>query len=243
MLCTARVFTVLEPHLNLPGEAVDVAIEGSSLDQAADAVLDKARDEPGPVGVLAMSLGAIVAMAAVSKQPGAFAALALMSTSARAPRHDQQISWSALAQRVDGEFHQLAEEQADRLFAPGASRDLLNIGVQMAREIGPANLRRQLAVQRSRRDLLAELAHVEAPVLVVAGSRDQLCPLVRHQEIAGALPHAGLAVLDGLGHLMTLEDPKRTATVINTVVPTDALPNYPDRTRHRQLTSTQEEPT
>jgi pimeloyl-ACP methyl ester carboxylesterase len=44
------------------------------------------------------------------------------------------------------------------------------------------------------------------PVLVVWGREDTITPLAEGQHIAGLLPHAELAVLDGVGHIPHLED-------------------------------------
>jgi pimeloyl-ACP methyl ester carboxylesterase len=53
------------------------------------------------------------------------------------------------------------------------------------------------------------------PTLVLAGAADVLCPVDRHEEIAALVPGARLEVLDGVGHLVTVEAPARVAAALD----------------------------
>jgi 3-oxoadipate enol-lactonase len=53
------------------------------------------------------------------------------------------------------------------------------------------------------------LARIAAPTLVIAGAEDLATPPDRAEEIARRIPGARLAVLEGAGHLATLEQPER----------------------------------
>lgn len=217
MLCTAEIFTAMDPYLRLGGATVDARIQGRTLDEGAAWLLETARAQEGPVGIIGLSLGAIVAMAAATEDPDLFHSAVLISTNPRGPRPGQLRAWDSMAQRnTDGAFHTIASELASTLFAPArATGPLLHLGTAMAEQIGQRVFAEQLGVQRTRRDLRPELSRVGARTLVIAGSEDQLCNPAMHHDITAAMPHAELHVLTGAGHLMTLEDPASTANIIN----------------------------
>ncbi|MCB5292684.1 alpha/beta fold hydrolase [Arthrobacter sp. SO3] len=217
MLCTAGIFTAMDPYLNLGGTTRDVPIRGTTLDEASGHIVALAMDRPGPVGIIGLSLGAIIAMAAAVKDPGLFDTAILISTNPRGPRPEQIQAWDAMARRNRaGALHDIAAETAPALFAPDRrTGPLPGVGAAMANDIGRDAFADQLGIQRSRRDLRPELARVSARTLVLAGTEDQLCGLELHRDIAAALPNADLEVLAGAGHLMTLEDPASTANIIN----------------------------
>lgn len=48
---------------------------------------------------------------------------------------------------------------------------------------------------------------IAVPTLLIAGTRDQLIPLVQMQDMARTIPGAHLTVLDGAGHVLNLEQP------------------------------------
>ena len=60
----------------------------------------------------------------------------------------------------------------------------------------------------------AELAHIDAPTLVMSGDRDEITPLEQTLLLFGALPQAQLAILPGLGHGV----PKRRPKLFNALV-------------------------
>lgn len=217
MLCTAEVFTVLDPQLRLPGVVVDLAIQGTTLDEAAAHLLTHAKTVPGPVGVIGFSLGAIVVMAALAKEAEAFAAVILLSTNPQAPRRDQHTAWGRFRHMtLRGEFDEVATELAPLLFsAQHLTPTLVGRGLAMAHAVGTGRLLDQLAIQQSRRDLRAELHHCSAPTLVLAGSADRLCTVGAQDEIAEAMPQGELVVVEGYGHAMSMESPQLIADVLN----------------------------
>lgn len=222
MLCTDLIFRAMDQYL-VPGAAmVDVKVDGGSLTRAADAVLAEAARHPGPVGIMGLSLGAIVAMAACVKAPSAFAAAILISTNPRGPRPEQATAWEELAARnAGGGLPRIAAESAPALFAPSLSatvedrRRLLLAAEEMALAVGPQQFARQLAIQNSRIDLRPGLASLDVPTLVLAGAEDQLCRRDVHIDIATHMRDAELHVFPELGHLLTLEDPALAASRIN----------------------------
>jgi pimeloyl-ACP methyl ester carboxylesterase len=62
---------------------------------------------------------------------------------------------------------------------------------------------------------LSFLADIEQPALILIGDEDPLVPVDAARQVADAIPNADLRVFDGSGHLLLLDEPERTAEVID----------------------------
>jgi pimeloyl-ACP methyl ester carboxylesterase len=58
-------------------------------------------------------------------------------------------------------------------------------------------------------DERANLGHIRVPVLCLVGSLDRNAPPAVMERMAGKIPGARYACLDGLGHMPNLEAPQR----------------------------------
>ncbi len=56
-------------------------------------------------------------------------------------------------------------------------------------------------------DFSEALASADLPVHVVVGSRDRLTPPAQSRRLADVIPGATLHVIDGAGHMLSLEAP------------------------------------
>lgn len=68
---------------------------------------------------------------------------------------------------------------------------------------------------RDRRRLLKRIQAIDVPTLLIQGAADRLAPLTAAQQLARMRPDWAFTVLDGVGHLPTLEDPRRLVSVID----------------------------
>jgi len=57
------------------------------------------------------------------------------------------------------------------------------------------------------------LRGVDVPALILCGRDDMLCPVSRHELMAELIPDARLEIIEGAGHLPTLEQPELTNAV------------------------------
>ena len=78
----------------------------------------------------------------------------------------------------------------------------------MAAALGPDIFERQSLALRDRPDQSASLSAYRGPALVLCGAEDRLCPPSRQREIAALLEDADLEMIDGAGHLPTIERPE-----------------------------------
>lgn len=149
-------------------------------------------------------------MALVRRAPERVTKLALLATNARGPTAAQYDGWAAARARFAA-GHAARDVQRDLL--PVLLRDHAHdeTALAMADDLGAAAFDRQLAAQATRIDERPALARVAVPTLVLAGGVDVLCPVDRHEEIAALVPAAQLEVLDGVGHLATVEAPSRVS--------------------------------
>lgn len=223
MNCSQRLW---DPVLESPAladlravERLDVvqpALGGSSLDDCVDRLLARL---PPTFSLAGLSLGAIVALALVRRAPERVRRLALLSVNPRAPRPDQRAAWTAQRRSLaaGGTARSIQEELLPALVSSGhRSAGLDHLVLTMADEVGETLLDAQLAIQETRQDERPGLARVRVPTLVLAGAEDALVPVERHEEVQAGVPGAQLQVLDGVGHLSTLEAPDAVAAALST---------------------------
>ena len=85
----------------------------------------------------------------------------------------------------------------------------------MASDIGRAGFVRQQTAILGRRDQKDTLAGFNAPVLVLCGTSDVLTPPKFSKEMADLAPNSTLTLLDGIGHLSSLEAPEAVTTALH----------------------------
>ena len=109
-----------------------------------------------------------------------------------------------------------------------AARDLAE---RWAAHIGPGDLRRVLALARdSMADSLADPIHPQdlvAPVTLVYGSADPLCPPAAGRAFADARPGTAYIVYDGAGHATQLDEPHAIAEMLAELAESDGEPFAP----------------
>lgn len=103
------------------------------------------------------------------------------------------------------------------LFGQGPQRDAVRLtATQLA--ACPAVTYHGFRASLSAHDQLAALAAFrDIPVVVLAGTRDRLCPLPHSRTIAAELPDAELVVLPAAGHMLPLERPTAVTTALTTL--------------------------
>jgi pimeloyl-ACP methyl ester carboxylesterase len=74
-------------------------------------------------------------------------------------------------------------------------------------------------------DVTANLGAIKVPVLVLCGTDDQLAPRRFSENLAEHIPGAALQTIDGAGHLVMLEQPRRVAGLLSVFL--NAIPYVP----------------
>lgn len=185
------------------------------MEEHADALYDALGDlRIERAFVAGLSWGGMVGMRLALQHPQKVAGLALLDTSAEPQTLVERIRYRAfvaLHRRVGIPYGMFLREVAPLLFAP---RTLLErpdlVEATYRRTMGfdrEGVARASLAVVVHRKDVLGALGAIRVPTLVMCGREDRATTPDKSENIARAIPGARLVVLEGAGHMSTLEDP------------------------------------
>lgn len=208
MMCDARLFgpQIAALSANLP--LVLSPITGhDTIERLAAEVLLTAPDRFALAG---LSMGGIVAMEVVRQAPDRVDRLALLDTNPRAELDAvKQQREPQIAKVLAGDLaHVMRDELKPNYLANGPLRqDVLDTCMTMALDLGPEVFERQSRALQTRPDQQATLKSVACPTLILMGREDRLCPLDRHELMHELVRGSTLQIVEGAGHLPTLEQP------------------------------------
>lgn len=211
MMCDARLFT---PQINefSATRAVHVAsVTGcKSIEEMARKVLESA---PSHFALAGLSMGAMVAMEILHRAPERVTRVALMDTNSQsetpaiAAMREPQIV-GVMAGRLSDVMNDVMRPE---YLAAGPMRtEVLNLMQQMAMALGEGEFVRQSRALQRRPDQQKTLRKIRMPALVLCGAEDRLTPPRRHEFMSELIPYASLSIIDGAGHVPTLEAPVAT---------------------------------
>jgi pimeloyl-ACP methyl ester carboxylesterase len=195
-----RVSTVHERHADLLA--------------MAQALLDEFK---GPLVLVGSSMGGMLALHAHRTAPHRIAALALLSSTARADTPELlKLRSDAIVEFEQGRAEPVLRANAMFAFHPAHAADKSRVDdyVQQILRAGTAQLIAQNRAVMARTDMRPWLADIRCPLLVACGDGDLLTPLEHAREIAQAVPQARLEVVPQAGHLMTWEQPARVNALL-----------------------------
>ncbi|MFD2191275.1 alpha/beta fold hydrolase [Pistricoccus aurantiacus] len=209
-LCDERLWA---PQIEALGDRVEAFVPrldaSDDLDTLARDILDQA---PWPRFSLAgLSMGGILALSILRQAPERVERLALFNTNPFAEALERQaLRADDIAQAEALGMTRYAREVLAPLYpAEGDAEDPehTKLVVAMAERGGLDAFRRQAIALRDRPDASAGLAAITQPTLVLCGDGDRLCLPSRHLYLAEHIPNAELVILEGVGHLSTLQAP------------------------------------
>lgn len=206
LACTAELFASQILAL-WPRGPVTVAstLKGESMAEFADAVL---ADAPPRFALAGLSMGGYIALEIMRRAPRRVMRLAVLDTSARPDTPEQtEVRRGLVARAEAGGFEAVLAETAPRLLHPDHQADatLLGAQVRMGLAVGTKAYGRQQAAIIGRPDSRPHLSAITVPTLVMVGDQDALTPPDRAMEMASAISGARLEIVEGAGHLSTLE--------------------------------------
>ncbi|MEL6958399.1 MAG: alpha/beta hydrolase [Pseudomonadota bacterium] len=209
MMCDARLFQHMPP-----GPCLDISQHETVQALAAD-VLSAAPDRFALAG---LSMGGIVAMEVIAQAPDRVTHLCLMDTNAEA--ETDRVAALRVPQIAKAEAGQLRSVMRDEMkpnyLADTPNRStILDLCMDMALDLGPEVFVRQSKALMTRPDQKLTLSNWLKPTLILTGAEDRLCPMHRHTLMKELMPHARLTVIEGAGHLATLEQPAATSHALS----------------------------
>ena len=157
-----------------------------------------------------LSLGGYVALSLAAVAPERVAGLVLADTRAAS---DDALTRAGrivnLALVRDRGVEALVERMLPNLVAPACPEPVRGRIRAMATAQSREGVAFALLAMRDRPDRTPMLSSVTAPTLVLAGERDAITPPDEMRAMASRIPGARFAVIDGAGHLSSLEQPAR----------------------------------
>jgi pimeloyl-ACP methyl ester carboxylesterase len=188
--------------------------EHESIEAITASILEQA---PPRFSLIGLSMGGYIAMDILHMAPQRVGKVALLDTNARADTADQTERRNFLINLT----RKKGFGKIPHLLYPGfvhekreEDQELKSTVVDMAMDTGPDAFIRQQTALINRVDSRKRLAEVTCPSLVLVGEDDRLTPLEVSQEIHQCIPGSELAVIEGSGHLSTLEEPDAVTAVL-----------------------------
>lgn len=208
LMCDARLFG---PQLTALSRdhAVTIApiTRGDRIEEIASGLLDVL---PRRFALAGLSLGGIVAMELLRRAPDRISRIALMDTNALAETPQSAADLEPLIMKIKaGRLNDFVDAVLrPGVLAAGPDRaEIVALVKDMAAHLGPDTVVRQVRAMQRRRDYQAVMRKCKVPALVLCGAEDGLTPVKRHRFLADLIPYARLTVIEGAGHLPTLEQP------------------------------------
>ncbi len=158
-------------------------------------------------------MGGIVAMEVLRQAPDRVERIALLDTNPLAETEAAKARRGPQIEAVrEGRLAEIMrDEMKPNYLADGPGKaEILDLCMEMALGLGPEVFARQSRALMTRRDQTGTLRATRVPTLALCGCADTLCPVERHELIAGLVPGAVLEIVEGAGHLPTLEQPDVT---------------------------------
>ena len=189
--------------------------KGETVEQMSDAML---AGLPEKFALLGHGLGGDVALDLIRRVPDRVTRVILMATDPLA--EPPQTAAAREARIVAARSGRLAEAMRQEIPATAIVdapwRDEIMALVQdMALGLGEGVFLRQSRALQRRPDQQKTMRRVKLPVLVIAGEADTLVPMRRQEFTANLMPYGKLAVIEGAGHLASLEQPEAVSQAVS----------------------------
>ncbi len=211
MMCDARLYTPQITEFSAE-RAVHIAsvTKCETIEEMAQAVLDTA---PAHFALAGLSMGGIIAMEVLRRAPERVTRVALMDTNSQS--ETPAVAAAREPQIVGVMAGRLAEVMTDVMrpeyLAAGPYRaEILALMQDMAMALGEGEFVRQSRALQRRPDQQKTLRKIRMPTLVLCGAEDKLTLPRRHEFMSELIPYATLRIIEGAGHVPTLEAPIAT---------------------------------
>ena len=162
-------------------------------------------------------MGARVALEMVRRAPDRIVRLALLDTGTHPRQPGEAERRQVLVDLADTEgMGALAARWLPPMVheARVEEPDLMGPLIDMVLRASPAQHARQIRALLDRPDPRPLLPGIACPTLVMVGRQDRWSPLAQHEEIAAAIPGAGLVVIEDSGHMTPVERPTQVSDAL-----------------------------
>lgn len=205
-------FDVILPDLRGFGGSDIVEVQYKISDMAADiaSLLDALGIEK--TAIAGHSMGGYISLAFARAYPDRVAGLGLIASQALADSAEGKAGrYKAASEIMKSGVGSIAKAFPPKLTPDERVQAYLQ---ELITKQSPAGLAGALKAMAERDDSSPILSSFEFPVSIVHGELDELISIHRAQEVRGAISHAVLTELSGVGHMPMMEDPHSTASAL-----------------------------
>ena len=167
------------------------------------------------VHLVGASWGGMIGITFAAAHPDRINRAVLMNCTAAAAKSDQKLQYNSMVgqARAMGRIRPPVTQSLIAAFLGLTTRSMRpEVVAQVRRSIEGVDVASAAwameSVMRDRPDQRSLLRQVKSHVLVVAGTEDCTVPPAQAVEMVEGIPFSSLAVLDGVGHMASLEDPQ-----------------------------------
>jgi len=211
MMCDARIFLPQITAFN----ASRLVIIGCMADTDdfttfARNMLDHA---PPQFVLVGLSMGGIAAMEIMRLAPERVSKLALLDTNPLADTPEKSRERDEQMRRVkNGALREVMRNNLKPHYLANRSQKnvISSLCMDMAETLGPKVFVNQSRALQFRKDQCNTLRKISVSTLIMCGAEDSLCPPARHEFMHKLIPESRLSIIEGAGHLPTLEQVERT---------------------------------
>ena len=155
-----------------------------------------------------LSIGGYIALPFALKHPHRVDRLILAHTRARADLQEERKSRNAMIEELQQVgVANLPGKMLPRLLAPDTPNEIQNRVKAVIERTNADAAIYAVTAMRDRADHTEDLAQIQCPTLVIAGSGDAIIPVQDCEQMAAAIPSSNIAVISQSGHLSNLENP------------------------------------
>lgn len=215
MMCDARLFAPQIAALSAT-RTIHVAPIGDK-DNVADLAAQVLAHAPPMLALAGLSMGGIVAMEIYRQSPNRIERIAFLDTNPLAEMPEVAAGREPqIAKALAGGLRSvMRDEMKPRYLADGPNKAVtLDLCMEMAMSHGVDVFVNQSRALQMRSDQQEILRKITVPTLALCGRDDTLCPVHRHELICDLVPGTVLEIIEGAGHLPTLEQPEKTTAAL-----------------------------
>lgn len=210
LLCDEQLYRKV---IDVSSTQISPAVMMSSKPTLADSCTDILARAPSRFVLVGTSYGGNLAIEIALAAPKRVLGLWLMGCDPGTPRQDWPDIARALEVMPDGVIDMLAG-----LVVCATDTASVSAFRQMAARVGNTAGAAQARALASRDNQAARLGELSMPTLLTWGAEDSLVPPTVGEAMAKRIVNAVLHVLDGCGHLPTLEKPDQTAALLSGLI-------------------------
>lgn len=173
----------------------------------------------GPVHLVGMALGGILALRVAARQPQLVRSLTLLTTTAGgADSHPQGSKFFETLKNKGYADPEIVDVSMKISFAPAIREDPARADEMAHWAAVMRNTdRRSMAVARNLSTRLSveyEMKHIIAPTLVIATDQDHSHPVEEQEQVHKAIPGSLFEIIENCGHTPIVERPDEVAAVV-----------------------------